>query len=362
MDQPREKGGVRPRMKQRGVFLIGLILITVYYFLFPRPSGKELIISPDQLTVLKPVLSSADTSFIPALAVRSGNNAGYLDADHELRAFFSSRMMAVDSSWIAVSGDDGLSLMEPGGRLIARIPDSAYPFTRNGNLFLYRNKTGILSKIDPANGRVLWRREYISEITVLDGCPGKTLVGLLDGRVELIDDTGGILLEYRPGGSRIEAVYGGAISRDGSMIALISGLDPQRFILLEERKNGYRPVTHHDTGTDFRRSVAIDFVINDSRVLYENNGFIDAVNLNGYAVSPLDLSGKLVNGIDSIVNHTLFLFGRSSGGGVMKMLSRYDLTIFESQLPPETAEIVRDRNYAVIVVGNSIAVLEFSVR
>jgi len=349
-------------MKQRGVFLIGLILITVYNFLFPRPSGKELIISPDHLTVLKPVPAPADPSFVPALAVVSGNKAGYLDEHHELQAFFSSGMMAVDQSWIAVSGDNGLSLMEPGGRLIARIPDSAYPVARNGNLFLYRNNTGVLSKIDPSNGRILWRREYISEITVLDGCPGKTLVGLLDGRVELIGDTGEILLEYRPGGSRIEAVYGGTLSSDGSRIALISGLDPQRFILLEERKNGYRPVTHHDTGTDFRRSVAMQFVRNDNRVLYENNGFIDAVNLNGYTVIPLDFSERLVNGIDNPVDHTLLLFGRSSGRASMKILSRYDLSMFESRLPVETTRIVRDRNYAVIVDGNTIAVLELSVR
>ncbi len=349
-------------MKQRGVFLIGLILITVYYFLFPRGSGKELILSPDSLTILEATGFSVSSSSTTVSVVRNGSNAGYLDSGHELLTFFKADRMAADRYWIAVSGDDGLSLMEPDGRLISRIPESGYPAARNGQLFLYRNDSGTLIKINTQNGRRLWTREFISAITVLDGIPGKTLVGLLDGRVELIDDTGEIILDYRPGGSRVEAVYGGALSGDGSKIALISGLDPQRFILLEERKNGYRPVAHHDTGTDFRRLVSIEFVRDDGQVLYENNGYVNAVNLNGYRIQPLILSGRLMTAIDNPVRDTLLLFGKDDGKGTMKILTRHDRTLFESSLPSDTAEIVRDRDYALIVAGNRIAVLEFSVR
>ncbi|MCK5735220.1 MAG: hypothetical protein KAH21_02030, partial [Spirochaetaceae bacterium] len=142
-------------MKQRGVFLIGLILIIIYYFLFPRASGKELVITPDILTKLEPTEFTASPS---SLAVRNGDQAGFLDMDHELLSFFSSNRMAVDKHWIAVSGNEGLSLMEPDGRLIVRIPDFAYPIARNGNLFLYRSDTGVLSKINPVNGNLLWRK------------------------------------------------------------------------------------------------------------------------------------------------------------------------------------------------------------
>jgi len=351
-------------MKQRGVFLIGFLLVTVYFFLFPRTSGRELIITPDYLTDL--VIDDSSDNMVstspPALFVRNGAVAGYLNSDHRLLMSFTSERMAVDKNWIAVSGDNGLSLMEPNGRLITRIPDISFPVARNGNLFLYGNNTGILSKINPINGRILWHKEYISTITVLDGCPGKTLVGLLDGRVELIDDSGTVILKYRPGGSRVEAIYGGTLSRDGSKIALISGLDPQRFVLLEGRKNGYRPVSHHDTGTDFRRSVSIFFARDDEQLLYENNGFVEVVSLGEDDIHSLDLSGKLVGSIDNLLEDTLLLFGRDDSGTSINMFTRNDLTIFKSQLPFNSVEIVRDRNYAVIVIGNRIAVLEFSVR
>lgn len=349
-------------MKQRGVFLIGLILITVYYFLFPRSSGKEIIVSPESLIILEQIDSRVSPSSIPASVVRSGNTTGYLNSSHELLSVFQAERMAVDRHWIAVSGDDGLSLMEPDGRLISRIHDSGYPISRNGQLFLYRNNFGVLSKINPQDGRYLWSMEFISAISVLEAIPGKTLIGLLDGRIELIDDSGNILLTYRPGGSRVEAVYGGALSDDGSKVALISGLDPQRFVLLEERKNGYRPIAHHDTETDFRRLVSIDFIRHGGQVLYENNGYINSVNLNGYDIHPLKLTGRLINIIDNPGNDTLLLFSKGDGQDSIKILTRQDKTLFESSLPSDTAEIVRDRDYALIVTGNRIAVLEFSVR
>ncbi len=349
-------------MKQRGVFLIGLILITVYYFLFPRGSGKELVIVPDSLTSLESPEQSGIISSASVMVIRSGGKAGFLNNSHELFSLFSSNRMAVDNKWIAVSGENGLDLMEPDGRLIARIPDFSFPVSRNGNLYTYGSGAGILSKINPDNGRILWRREYISTVTVLDGRMGRTLVGLLDGRLELIDDSGEVLLRYRPGGSRVEAIYGGALSGDGTTIALISGLEPQRFILLDERKNGFRPVTHHNTDTDFRRYVSIGFIRNDKQVIYEGNRSVMTMNLSGYGVQSMELSGRLTGWTDNPETDTLLLLGRNNEDNLVRMLSRHDLTLFESYLPSETTEILRDRNYAIIVGGERIAALEFSVR
>lgn len=349
-------------MKQRGVFFIGLILISVYYFLFPRGSGKELILTPDSLTSLEPTESAAGLSPGRTLAISSGSRAGFVNDNHELISLYTSDRMAIDDHWIAVSGDDGLDLLEPDGRLITRIPDSSFPISRNGNLYLYRNDAGVLLKIDPVSGRIMWRLEYISPVTVLDGRQGRTLVGLLDGRVQLIDDSGKVLLGYRPGGSRVEAVYGGALSSDGSKIALITGLDPQRFILLEERKNGFRPVAHHNTSTDFRRSVSIGFIRDNSQILYESDGYITAINLNGYEIQSMELSGRLIGWLDNVITDTLMLLGRKDGKVIVKMLSRHDLTLFEHSLPIDTTGMLRDRNYAIIIGNDNLGVLEFTVQ
>jgi hypothetical protein len=349
-------------MKQRGVFFIGLIIISFYYFLFPRGSGGELVISPDSLTSLTPLNASISPAPGRTLAVRSGSRAGFVDPDHKIISFYSSDKMAVDDQWLAISRDGGLDILESDGRLISRISQDAYPISRNGNLYLYRDENGILSKVDPANGRILWQKEYISPITVIDGRDIRTLVGLLDGRVQLISDEGVILLEYSPGGSRVEAIYGAALSSDGSKIGLISGLDPQRFVLLEERKNGYRPVAHHNTETDFRRPVPIGFVRNDRQILYEGEDSVASVELNNYEVQPITLPGQLAWWLDDVITGTLILLGRDNDKLVLKILSGNDLTLFEGSLSSDTVGILSDRNFALIVGSDSLAALEFSIQ
>jgi hypothetical protein len=349
-------------MKQRGVFLIGLIIITIYYFLFPRGSGRELVISPDSLTSLTPSKTSVSPAPGRTLAIRSGSRAGFVDPDHKIVSLYSSEKMAVDDQWLAISRDGGLDILESDGRLISRISQDAYPISRNGNLYLYRDEYGILSKVDPGNGRILWKKEYISPITVIDGRENRTLVGFLDGRVQLISNDGTILLEYSPGGSRVEVIYGAALSSDGSKIGLISGLDPQRFILLEERKNGYRPVAHHNTETDFRRPVPIGFVRNDRQILYESKDSVASVELNNYEVRPMTLPGRLTGWLDDVIDETLVLLGRNNDQIVLKILSGNDLTFFEGNLPSDTVGILSDRNFAIIVGSDSLAALEFSVQ
>lgn len=349
-------------MKQRGVFLIGLIIITFYYFFFPRDSGKELVVLPDSLLSLDKPQTTVTPSPGQTLAIHNGQRTGFISMDHELISLYTSDKMAVDDRWLAISGPNGLEIHEPDGRLISRINNTAFPVTRNGNLFLYQDEFGILSKIDPANGRTLWEKEYISPLTVLDGRAGRTLVGLLDGRAQLIDDSGTVILEYRPGGSRVEAIYGGTLSSDGTKIALISGLDPQRFILLEERKNGFRPVAHHNTETDFRRWVPMGFVRDNQQVLYESGDFVAAVEMNGYEIHSLEHSGRLSGWLDNTISETLILLGKDKGEVSIKMLSRNDLVVFEGLLPPDTSGIRRDRNFALIVGDDNLAILEFSVK
>jgi hypothetical protein len=187
-------------------------------------------------------VDSSVTDATSLLALKSNDLAGFFDRERRLVSLYSSDRMAVDDRWIAVSEPDSVRILDPDGRLRSRIAVRAYPISRNGHLYLYDGSAGRLNRIDPSNGRVMWTKEYLASVTVLDGRQDRTLVGLLDGRIEVISEDGDVELEYRPGGSRVEAVYGGALSESGSSVALITGLDPQRFILMEEKKNGFRPI------------------------------------------------------------------------------------------------------------------------
>ena len=271
----------------------------------------------------------------PVLGIQSDNRILFLDEAGTPVQYQEGGRVAVDNRWWAASRGSEVEIREPNGRLRSRIPISAVPYTRNGQLFLLHDAEGTLFKVDPANGAVLWRREFISKVTVLDAHGDRNLVGLLDGRCLLIDDSGEALLEYRPGGSRIEAIYGGALSPDGTKVAIIAGLDPQRFILLAERKNGFRPVTSHSTETDFRRYVFVDFVNSGTLVVYESEGYVSAVEVDGYEYRQLEVPGTPVAWSTVSDTGALAMLGVGSTNGVLKILSRYELSLFEANLPAD---------------------------
>ena len=349
-------------MKQRGVFLIGLILMAIYYFLFPRGTGRELVLQPESLRLMNEISPVHRGTGPAVLGIHSGRNVVYLDDDGRTVHRQTGSDLAVDDDWWATEGPDGVDIRDPGGRLRSRIAVFARPISRNGSLYLYKSDLGSLSKVDPSNGRVLWSREFLSPVTVLDGRRERTLVGLLDGRFILLDAEGRVVQEFRPGGSRVEAIYGGALSSDGTKIALIAGLDPQRFILLEERKNGFRPVTHHSTETDFRRSVPVAFVRNDSLVLYESDGFVVALDTGHYQQRRLEVGGSPRVWIDIPDSSALAMLGEAGPKTMLLILTRHDLPIFDDRLPPDFVDIDMHQDRIYLVGDQRFGVMRIALR
>lgn len=349
-------------MKLRSITFLCIFLAIVYFFVFARRTGKELIVSPKFVTTLRMLDSLPAQSRSPFLAIQSGRRAGFVDEEHELVSYYVSDRIAVGKEWIAVYRQNGLELLEPTGRVVFRYPDSAYPIARNESFYLYADDSGTLSKINPTNGDRIWEKDYISQLTSIDARAGKTLVGLLDGRVELIDNYGEVLLSYKPGGSRIEAIYGAVFSNDASKIALISGLEPQRFLILEERKNSYRPTHHHNTNSDYRRPVSMGFIRDDSQILYESDEGIEFFDMNTNKLSKKEIPGHILRWIDNLVPGTLTLLEKSEEGVSIKMLTRNNQPIFDFVLPSGSVDIIKDRNFVITVGQYDISVLEFSLQ
>jgi hypothetical protein len=138
----------------------------------------------------------------------------------------------------------------------------------NGKTYLVHFEQNAVSEIS-GEGDVLWTYTFASPITCVAGAQGRFLVGTLGGTVELLDEKGRRGFFFETGGSRITCIYGVAVSRDLSHIAVISGMDDQRFLLFEQSAGSYR-ITHHEfIGDGKRRPVRIQFIDNDTRLAFE---------------------------------------------------------------------------------------------
>ena len=348
-------------MKQRGFLFIGLFFIAVYYFLIPRGSGRELVLRPQSLQMMNGS-ASMEGGGSPSLGIKSGGSLVYLDSRGEILYRQAGTDIAVDERWWADAEPEGVAVREPDGRLRARVALKARPIAQNGSLYLHQSRYNSLAKVDPSNGRIIWSREFLFPITVLDSRLNRTLVGLVDGRCILFDAEGRVMVEYRPGGSRIEAIYGGAISADASRVALIAGADLQRFILLEERKNGFRPVAHHVSAAEHRRFVPVEFVREDSLVLYESGGLITAADTDDYGRRRLEAGGSPAVWREIPDLGILAVAGAGSEQSILRVLTRTDRILFNGSLPPEFGDIAADGNRIYLVGENRFAVMRFELR
>jgi hypothetical protein len=98
---------------------------------------------------------------------------------------------------------------------------------------------------------------------------------------------------FEPGGSRYSVILGCAVSRDGTRLGIISGIDKQRFLLLEgfgSSPGEYKVVYHELLEEGFRRPVRISFIDGDRWIVFERNGGIglcDLASLRGIKI-PLE--------------------------------------------------------------------------
>jgi len=345
-------------MKARSIAFLCILLFIIYFFVFARSAGKELIVVPKSVTALRDLNSPPARGAGPFLAIQNTRGAGFIDEEHELVSYYSGDRIALDKEWIAIYRENGLQLLKPTGRIISRFADSVYPIERDGNLYL-ADDSGNLSKVDPTNGARIWEKNYISRLTSIDARADRTLVGLLDGRIELIDKNGKVLLSYKPGGSRVEAIYGAIISNDESKIALIAGLEPQRFLILEERRSIFRPIHHHNTASDYRRPISMGFIRNDRQVLYEGDGGVEVFDMNTKRLSEEGIPGTILRWIDNLAPETLTVLEAVGKDARIRMLTEGNLPIFDFALPSGSVDIVKDRNFVIIVGQYDISVLEF---
>ena len=171
----------------------------------------------------------------------------------------------------------------------------AYPVFLDGRILLLSKDQTSLEEID-REGNVLWRYDYEAPLTCIDAAGGYTLTGTLDGMIDLLDGEGNSLFpSYAPGASRIPVILGCRISSDGTKIAIVSGIDKQRFLFLELYGNNDYRVTHHEflAGEGFRREVQMAFIGNDTCVVFEQEAGIGIYDVKLRSTITLPLPGQI---------------------------------------------------------------------
>ncbi|MCL2763373.1 MAG: WD40 repeat domain-containing protein [Treponema sp.] len=290
----------------------GAVLFTVYFFCAARPIPLETVLTPRWLNAIEagtPIYLSGspartdsdetDVNLHNVLPFSLGNRFGYISPNghFSLNREKKANIALSRERWAEYEAEpDSITIHGNNGAALALVENpSGYPFFLDGRTFLIGSDQNVVSAIN-ASGVVSWTYEFASPLTCIDSSAGFVLTGSLDGVISVLDGNGRQVFSFEPGGSQYAIILGCAISRDGSRLALVSGINAQRFLVLERfgaNAVDYKVVYHEFLEDGFRRPVYIDFIEGDRWVVFERSGGLGFYEIGSRRTSKVALSGEI---------------------------------------------------------------------
>jgi hypothetical protein len=323
-------------------FIAGSVCFILYFFIAARPIPPETVLVPRWLSSLEsghpvflgdsspagtppPVMLSSDQErgdLGTLFPFTLGNRFGYVSSNgrFSINRIKKGEIYLSEDLWSEYEAEPAsIEIRDSRNNAEMSIEDPrGYPCFLDGRIFLIGEEQNRLSEIDP-NGNTLWSYEFAAPLTCIDAGAGLVLTGSIDGVVEVLDREGKRVFYFEPGGSRYAVILGCAISRDGSRLGIISGIDDQRFLLLERFGSGsavggstagggeYKVIYHEFLENGFRRPVHITFIEQDQWLVFEREGGIGVYELRTRQGTKIALDGE-ITAIDQAGGQGLFFF------------------------------------------------------
>ena len=312
-------------------------------------------------------LGTARHTRAAALPFHLGDRFGYVERDgvtFSAGRTGNAHIAAGAGFWAAwEDGADTIEIHNDQGAVEARIPGNAgWPLFMDGRFFLIGEELDYLSSLDPS-GDTEWTYDFAAPLTDLDAAAGLVLAGFLDGAIEVLDRAGKRIFRFEPGGSRFSVIYSCRISRDGARIALVSGYDDQRFLLLEKTGDTWKVVYHEFLSGGFRRAVHLAFVDDGRRVAFEREGGIGIYDIARRKLHRLPLDGRLYALEEYGAGNLLFVITSQAGTRKKLVGISYPATaIMEAPFRSESAFLVREGERLYLGGGKVIAAFSLQRR
>jgi hypothetical protein len=232
----------------------------------------------------------------------------------------------------------------------------------DGKIFLIGENQTSLSLADES-GEILWTYDFAAPLTSIDANSDLILTGSLDGTVEILTSSGKRIYTFSPGGSRLAVILGCRISKDGSRLAIVSGYDDQRFLILERFGDSYRVVYHEFLDDGFRHAVHISFIANDRWIVFERRGGVGLYEIEPRRSIMVPLSGTVIALDETGDNGLIFVI--NSLGGQSKSLAAIRLPgtiVMEAAFQSENAFFSRRGSEIYVGGGMTLASFELEMR
>ncbi|MDR1388501.1 MAG: WD40 repeat domain-containing protein [Treponema sp.] len=352
--------------KERKIYftVVAIVMFAAYVVFAAQPVPTETILTNNWVVSLEnPEEQGAGGGLVP---FRLGERFGYVSENGGMVLNREQEGVVSLSPWywaeypsmperIPVNNPrtlEELVLDEPGG----------YPRFLDGRIFLVSKNQSSLAELDK-NGTVLWTYDFEAPLTCIDAAGGYVLTGSLDGTIDLLDRAGKkVFPSFAPGVSRIPVILGCRLSSDGSKIALVCGVDKQRFVFLEWYSDRDYRITFHNflEGEGFRREVFISFIDDDQKVAFEQEAGLGVFDVKERTLQLYPTPGR-IEAFDADGGDGLFFYISGAGPG-KKLLTALKLPGGElMRVPFESGTSFFFRREKSIVLGGGMVLASFNL-
>jgi hypothetical protein len=302
------------RYNKKSWIVVAVFLLLLYALIAAGPVTEETVLSMNWLASLEASYAERMADGERLIPFELGQYLGYVSDDgrfgvnRQKQAYISMS----DAVWAEYGAqDEDITVKDGFDRDVFHIENGhGYPFFLDSKTFIIhteQNSVSLVKSEGPEAGGIVWTYDFASPLTCVDAAAGYLLAGTLDGTVELIDETGARVYFSEPSGSRIATIFGCALSADGKKIALVSGLDKQRFVLIEQSGMAWRITFHQFLEEGLRRNVFVRFVDNDNKIIFERENGLGVYDIKNHTSHKIPLDGEVTALEDGGADGLLFL-------------------------------------------------------
>jgi len=250
--------------------LVWLLCVLAYFFVGAEPLAKEYTPRPIWRTALERVVNP---EVLPlGYGFSTGDWFGFISKAGRLGLTDKVPGGAAVSDWAFVTSPADATpgslreLRGTDGGILGSI-DAGLAFFSSGRLFS-ASMDGTTVSSNGKDGMPIWNHAFPSQVSAFVANEDMVIGGTVDGWLEAINNRGERILRFAPGGSRLPVILGVGVSPSSSWIAMISGLDAQRLVVLGRGKSDYRVVSHRYLESAYREPARVAILGDDRHVLY----------------------------------------------------------------------------------------------
>ncbi|HNY16457.1 MAG TPA: hypothetical protein PK542_02435 [Treponemataceae bacterium] len=347
-----------------------VIFLAIYMFVAAIPIGPDVSFTP---------VWTRDISTAPALPVLGenaknaatpeslkkpgleafvlGDRLGYFLPDGTIvgSTRTDERISASSSAWAIYPGDArNTSVHNPDGSLRMTVPGSGYVHVDGDRTYLFIPGGCAVSQFGP-DGKPLWTREHTAPITAFHSSPAGTVIGYADGLIACVRSDGTEAFSFYPGGSNYEIILGAAISEDGSLIACVSGIERQRFILISVKDGQYKIVYHAWLEGNVREQAFVDFEKNSAFAFFQTAKGLGILDVKKRSVAFVPIAGR-IHAVGECPGDSLFVaLSESEGSYTLSAIERPNHLIAKTTFRAKDAFLIQREKAVFLGLDQTIS-------